>query len=82
MNKPITHELLRSLEARGFNLLVSDDYWGEEIPVYIPIVVKDIGEYLVSRGIQGTLTGEEHLLVIAEALAIPEEQLFGVVEVE
>lgn len=82
MNEPITHQILRELEARGFNLLESDSEWGDENPVYKPTFVENIGEYLISMELQGKLTGEEHILVIAEALTIPEAQLFGEVEVK
>lgn len=82
MNEPITHQILRELEARGFNLLESDSEWGDENPIYRPTYVENIGEYLMKRELQGTLTGEEHILVIAEALTIPETQLFGSVSVE
>ena len=74
MFHPLTHILLKKLQNEGYNALRSNSYWGDESPTFIPItVVGEMGDYLTE------LDGEQHFLVIEEALTIPEEQLFGVV---
>lgn len=75
----ISHTILRDLQDSGYNILKSTSEWGDESPTYRPGIVSDINDYLLRMQLKGKMTGNEHFLVIAEALKIPEEQLFGVV---
>ncbi|WP_262249742.1 hypothetical protein [Parapedobacter soli] len=77
---PLTHAILRTLQGRGYNVLKSTSRWGDESPTFIPSKIEgDISEYLLKMDLRGLLNENPHFLVIKEALAIPESQLFGYV---
>ena len=78
----ISHAVLRDLQEQGFNVLKSTSEWGTVSPTYRPAVIENMGDYLMNMQIRGKMNGDEHFLVISEALEIPEEQLFGVVWVD
>ena len=78
----ISHKLLIELADSGYNVLTSTSQWGDESPTYMPGRVENIDEYINCELLRGNMRENQHFLVIAEALEIPEEQLFGVVWVD
>lgn len=80
MFEPITHDVLRRMREKGYNVLKSNSKWGDESPTFYPDFIEgDIFDYLMERDFAGSSDSEDHFLVIDEALTIPEEELFGVV---
>ncbi len=75
----LTHSVLRDLQEAGYNVLKSTSEWGTVAPTYRPAMIEDVGEYLMNMQLRGKMRGNEHFLVISEALTIPELELFGVV---
>ncbi len=76
----ISHTLLRDLQEQGYNVLKSTSEWGSVAPTFRPAFIEgDISEYLMDMELNGRVSGQEHFLVISEALTIPEKELFGVV---
>lgn len=80
MFEPLTHDVLRRMREKGYNVLKSTSKWGAESPTYYPDFIEgDVFDYLMERELERKSNSEDHFLVIDEALTIPEEQLFGVV---
>lgn len=79
----ITHTVLKDLQDAGYNVLKSVSNWGSESPTYRPARIEGvISEYLMRMDLGGKIRGDEHFLVISEALTIPEKELFGVVWID
>lgn len=75
---PLSHEVLRKLQAKGYNVLKSVSLWGDENPTWRPAKIEsDISEYLLRMELQGKMAPNQHFLVISEGLNIPEDQLSG-----
>lgn len=75
----LNHAILLELQKQGYNVLKSTSEWGDKSPTYRPAVVNGIDDYLMCMQLRGNMMGDEHFLVISEALTIPEQELFGVV---
>lgn len=75
----LNHTVLHDLQSQGYNVLKSTSEWGDKSPTFRPARVEDVNDYLIRMQQQGKMTGNEHFLVINEALTIPEDELFGVV---
>jgi|GEM_PF-6792451 len=76
----LDHIVLRYLQKHGYNVLKSVSDWESQSPTFRPAIIEgDISEYLIRMELQGKLSGNEHFLVLSEALTIPERELFGVV---
>lgn len=81
----VTHQILRSLQEQGFNILTSMDTLHEIPRTYIPKKVDDVWLFLEHWDISGAILGstDSELLVIEEALLTKqEEDLRGMVWIE
>lgn len=80
----LTHRVLNELKGRGYQVLTSVSAWDDDkSPIFWPEKVEGpVGEFILALEFAGKLTGEEHFLVIEEALTIEEDYLIGVVWME
>ncbi len=81
---PITHEILHALKAQGFTILTSPNDWGEgEIPTYQALKIEGtIDDYLRQLQGAGNPSRVDHLLVIEEALSLPDGSIEGSVWID
>lgn len=77
---PLSHDILRELQDKGYNVLKSVSVWGDESPTYRPARIEgNISEYLLNMQLEDKMAPDQHFLVISEGLEIPNNQLFGYV---
>jgi len=80
MFEPLSHQVLRRLLRKGYNVLKSPSPLGSESPTYYPDRIEgDISSYFNDLAKRNKSYRLDHFLFIDEALQIPEEDLFGYV---
>lgn len=77
----LSHEVLRDLKAKGYNILTSVNKLGAEDPTYMPEKVDSVWDYLDDLAV--VPMREPELIIIDDALQnIRNEDLRGMVWVE